>query len=104
MGAIRYTQKSARRLGLVTDADKETHSGAVKASGYLYQVTDCHKHRTLRPADIVRVVEDPADGSLFLFRSSDHTIHRLRDDDHQYVHLSAIDDEPFADTQIQIDP
>ena len=65
-------------------------AGSVEQSARPWIVSDIHNHRTLKRGDIVFMVVSP-DGSHFLLRFWDMTLHRVMDDSGKYVHLTRSD-------------
>lgn len=72
------------RLSLTDGLD----AGSVAASAKRYRITYLHDHKTLRIGDVVVMTESPQLDNLLL-RVPDMTLHRLRDDNEQYVHMIA---------------
>lgn len=64
--------------------NKEISAGKVPCGTTVYTVTNAHDHKTLKEGDIVRMTEN-----LRLIRE-DFTLHRLTDDNGQYVHLMEV--------------
>jgi hypothetical protein len=71
--------------------NNETDAGSVGASSQRYIVTNRHDHGTLKLDDVVVIIEAP-DSCLFnyLIRVDDITLHPLKDDHGQYVHIKKI--------------
>lgn len=67
----------------------ETNAGAVSPGIQLYVVTDAHKSETLETGDMVVMVVDPKTWN-WLLRPSDMTLHKLKDEHGQYLHLKPL--------------
>jgi len=65
----------------------DTHAGIVSPSAKRYVVTCSHGHRQLMVGDVVVVTESP-DLKTVLVRESDLTLHDVRGQSAQYVHLA----------------
>lgn len=62
-------------------------AGCIAPSCKRYEVILPHKHMTLEAGDIVIMTETP-DLDNLLLREKDMTLHRLSDQDGQYVHIA----------------
>jgi hypothetical protein len=65
-----------------------TDAGSVEPDLRRWRVTETHGHITLGHGDEVVVVESPTVGGNYLLRMTDLTLHHLRGDADQYVHLT----------------
>lgn len=72
---------------------KEIDAGKVPPSSKKYVVTHTHSHQTLKTGDVVVMVCTPNQGSNWLFRVTDMTMHDLVDEHDQYVHLAEQESE-----------
>lgn len=61
-------------------------AGTVAPSMKRYRIIWPHGHKTLRVGDVVVMTESPSCDNMLL-REPDMTLHRLQDDDGQYVHM-----------------
>lgn len=61
-------------------------AGRVAPSTKRYRIMHAHDHKKLRAGDVVVMTESPTFDNL-LIREPDMTLHRLQDDDGQYVHM-----------------
>jgi hypothetical protein len=64
------------------------NAGQIPPSMKRYIITDAHNHATLRCGDVVVMTETPTAFENVFIREPDMTLHSLRDDNDQYVHLS----------------
>lgn len=69
------------------------HAGSISPSSNKYLVSDPHDHRSLKHGDIVVLSESPGRHNLII-RLSDMSLHQLKDEYDQYVHL-----EPFKEAR-----
>lgn len=66
-------------------------AGSIEPSPKRWRVVETHDHKTLRLGDVVIMAEIPLpDLSNILIREADMTLHWLRGDYEQYVHLEEI--------------
>lgn len=65
---------------------EQLDAGSITASPKRYIVTFAHNHKTLVVGDVVVLVESSR-LNFFLLRVIDMTLHALKDDNGQYVHL-----------------
>lgn len=72
-------------INSIPSCDPELTAGEVEPGPTLYEVMFTHKHITLKPGDLVRMVEDPRCNNLLL--RADWTLHLLTGEFDQYVHL-----------------
>jgi len=77
------TLNNAKLKGVWLDA------GDVEPSQKKYRITYPHDVRSLKTDDVVQMVVTPH-GSNYLLRVTDMSLHNIKDDSSQYVHLEEV--------------
>jgi hypothetical protein len=74
---------------LEVEMSASIHAGYVAPGPKRYTVTESHDHEDMVWGDVVLMVEDPSLKN-WLLRLSDFTLHHLKGQADQYVHLAEI--------------